>query len=76
MYIKKILLFIVLLSLIGGGIFSYSIYTKVFNSNTAFAEETQVVYIPSGATFKDAVKEVQPAKIENKDKKKKEKTDE
>lgn len=60
MYIKKILLFIVLLSLIGGGIFSYSIYTKVFNSNTAFAEETQVVYIPSGATFKDAVAIMKP----------------
>ena len=60
MYIKKILLFIVLLSLIGGGIFSYTIYNKVFNPNTAFAEETQVVYIPTGATFKDAVAIMKP----------------
>lgn len=60
MYIKKILLFIVLLSLIGGGIFSYSVYTKVFNPNTAFAEETQVVYIPKDATFKDVVNIMKP----------------
>ena len=60
MYIKKILLIIVLLSLIGGGIFSYTIYNKVFNPNTAFAEETQVVYIPTGSSFKDVVNIMKP----------------
>ena len=60
MYIKKILLIIVILSLIIGGFFSYNIYNKVFNSNTAFEEDTITVYIPTGATFKDAVNIMKP----------------
>lgn len=60
MYIKKILFLIVILSLIGGGIFSYSVYTKVLDSNTAFAEETQEVYIPSESSFKDVVNIIKP----------------
>ena len=60
MYIKKILLIIVFLSLIGGGIFSYSIYNKVFEDNTAFAEDTKEIYIPTGSSFKDVVGILKP----------------
>ena len=60
MYIKKILLAIVILSLIGGGIFSYSVYNKVFDSNTAFNEESKEIYIPTGSMFKDVVNIMKP----------------
>ena len=60
MYIKKILLTIVIISLVIGGIFSYNIYNKIFSSNTAFAEETQLITIPTGATFKDVVAIMKP----------------
>ncbi len=53
MYIKKILSLIVLLTIIGGGIFSYFVYTKIFESNTSFSEKQVTVYIPTNATFKE-----------------------
>lgn len=51
MYIKKILLIIVLLGLVGLGIFSYTIYNNIFAANTKFDTNTSVVYIPTGATY-------------------------
>ena len=40
MYIKKILLIILLLGLIGMSIFSYFVYVTMFVSNTNFNNET------------------------------------
>ena len=60
MYIKKILLVIVLMTLVVGGIFSYSVYNRIFESNTAFAEEKIEVFIPSDATFKEVLQILKP----------------
>ena len=61
MYIKKILLVIVLMTLVVGGIFSYSVYNRIFESNTAFAEEKIEVFIPSDATFKQVLQILKPS---------------
>lgn len=45
MYIKKILLLIVALSVVVGGIFSYYVYSQIFNPNTNFSEANKSVYI-------------------------------
>lgn len=60
MYIKKILLFIVLLTFIGGGLFSYNIYSKIFEPNTKFESDKQEVFIPTGSTFDDIVVILKP----------------
>ncbi|WP_324026795.1 endolytic transglycosylase MltG [Maribacter sp. BPC-D8] len=51
MNIKRILLGVVLLGLIGGGIFGYTFYGTFFTPNTNFDNEEAVVYIPTGATI-------------------------
>ena len=51
MYIKKILLIIALLGLLGLGYFSYTIYNNIFAPNTKFDSATSVVYIPTGANY-------------------------
>ncbi|NHF59327.1 endolytic transglycosylase MltG [Flavobacteriaceae bacterium TP-CH-4] len=51
MYIKKILLVIVGLGVIGGGMFAYKVYTAIFSPNTRFEAPEQVVFIPSDADF-------------------------
>lgn len=60
MYIKKILLFIVIVGLIGGGLFAYKVYNAVFTPNTNFNNEEAFVYIPSDATFDDLTEMLQP----------------
>ncbi|WP_010179533.1 endolytic transglycosylase MltG [Aquimarina agarilytica] len=60
MYIKKILLLIVAITLIVGSIFSYTIYNKIFDSNTNFDEVTKEVLIPTGTTFNDVVTKLTP----------------
>ncbi|GAA4274628.1 endolytic transglycosylase MltG [Aquimarina gracilis] len=60
MYIKKILLIIVLLGLIGGGIFAYYVYQAIFSPNTDFETETATVYIPTGATYTELIEEISP----------------
>jgi len=60
MYIKKIVLSIVLIGLIGMGIFAYYVYSSVFVPNTAFNNEEARVYIPSGANFTDVMEEFEP----------------
>lgn len=60
MYIKKILLAIVLLGLIGGGIFAYYVYQAIFSPNTNFDSETALVYIPTGATYTELIEEISP----------------
>ncbi|MFV8226636.1 endolytic transglycosylase MltG [Christiangramia aquimixticola] len=60
MYIKKIVLAIAVIGLIGGGIFSYYIYNSIFTSNTTFKEDTKVVYIPTGSNFSQVLDSVSP----------------
>ncbi len=60
MYIKKILLGIVLLGLIGGGIFAYYVYQAIFSPNTSFETETATVYIPTDATYTELIEEINP----------------
>lgn len=52
MYIKRILLIIVFMGLIGASIFSYYIYKTIFSSNTAFEEEIISIYVPSDQSYK------------------------
>ena len=60
MYIKKILIAIVLLGLVGMAIFSWYVYNAVFTPNTAFNNNQAYVFIPSDATFEDVKDEVTP----------------
>lgn len=60
MYIKKIILAILLIGLIGGGIFAYQVYQAVFSPNTDFESETSTVYIPTNATYTELIEIVSP----------------
>ncbi|MHA7058999.1 endolytic transglycosylase MltG [Aquimarina sp. M1] len=60
MYIKRILLIIVLIGLIGGGLFAYYVYQAVFSPNTNFEKETTTVYIPTGTTYSELRKIIHP----------------
>ncbi len=51
MYIKKILVPVALLGLVGMAIFSYYIYDVIFSPNTAFSEETAEIFVPTGANY-------------------------
>ena len=60
MYIKKILLIIALLGILGLAGFSWYIYDVIFSSNTAFSEETVDVYVPTGATYPEVRNILEP----------------
>ncbi|MCW8980362.1 MAG: endolytic transglycosylase MltG, partial [Altibacter sp.] len=60
MYIKKILIAVVLLGLVGMGAFAFYVYTNVFSENTAFNNKEAHVYIPSNAQFRDVLEELEP----------------
>lgn len=60
MYIRKILVIIALLGIIGLAGFSWYIYNVIFSPNTAFAEETVDVYVPTGATYSEVRTLLQP----------------
>ena len=60
MYIKKILLFIVMAGLVGGGLFAYKVYNAIFTPNTIFNNEEAFIYIPSNATFDDVKTVLKP----------------
>lgn len=53
MYLKKIILVIALLGVLIGGVFVYKIYNAIFSPNTAFANKTAYIFIPSGADFQE-----------------------
>ena len=44
---------VVLMGLVGAGIFSYYIYNTIFSPNTDFSQNEVVIYVPSDATYKD-----------------------
>jgi UPF0755 protein len=60
MYLKKILLTVVLLGLVGMACFSYYVYQNIFTSNTGFNNPQAHVFIPTGATFKMVQEELSP----------------
>jgi UPF0755 protein len=60
MYIKKILIIIALLGILGLAGFSFYIYKVIFDANTAFEEETVEVYIPTGATYFEVKDQIKP----------------
>ncbi len=58
MYIKKILLFLVFVGLIGGGLFAYMVYGAFFTPNTKFDIDEAYIFIKSDDSFekvKDAL---------------------
>lgn len=60
MYIKKIILAIALLGLIGMAVFSYKVYDLVFAPNTAFEDERVAVFIPTGASYSEVREQLEP----------------
>lgn len=60
MYIKRILGIIVLLGIIGGGLFAAMVYRTFFNPNTAFSDETVYVFVPTGASYAAVREQVEP----------------
>ena len=60
MYLKKILLTVVLLGLVGMAGFSYFVYQNIFTPNTGFNNPQAHVFIPTGATFKMVQEELSP----------------
>lgn len=60
MYLKKIILLIVLIGLVVGGIFAYTVYGSIFNPNTAFNNEEAILFIRSTDTFSDVKEALSP----------------
>lgn len=60
MYIKRILLAVALLGLVGAGIFAYIVYGKFFTPNTAFEQNEAHVYISSEATYAEVRNDLIP----------------
>lgn len=60
MYIKRILLGVVLLGLIGGGVFAYTVYGTFFTTNTNFNNEEAIVFIPTDADVNDLKERLSP----------------
>ena len=58
MYIKKIILAIALLGVIGLGIFSYYVYNSIFSPNTKFEQNTTEVFIKTDADYKDVIQQL------------------
>ncbi len=60
MYIKRILLGILLVGLVGGGIFAFMVYGTFFTPNTSFNNEKAFVYIPTNATVASLEEQLSP----------------
>lgn len=60
MYIKKILVTIALLGLVGAAIFAYFVYNTMFTPNTAFNNDSAYIYIKSTHTYKDVREQLEP----------------
>ncbi len=60
MYIKKIVLIVVLISLLGGGVFAYKVYNAVLSPNTAFNNKEATIFIRSTDTFEDVSQTLMP----------------
>ena len=60
MYIKRILLGVVLIGLIGGGIFAFMVYGTFFTPNTSFNNDEAIVFVPTDATLMDLEERLSP----------------
>lgn len=60
MYIKRILIIIVAITIVVGGIFAFNIYGSIFSANTVFNNDRANLYVPTGASFEDVVAELAP----------------
>ena len=60
MYIRKILIGILLLGILGGCYFIYNITQTIFKPITAFNNEEAYIYIPSDADFEYVKQELEP----------------
>ena len=60
MYIKKMLIGVLLLGLLGGGMFAYKVYSSFFTPNTRFNNEEAFVYLPTGATVSELLEQLAP----------------
>ncbi len=60
MYIKRIILIIAVLGLIGLSVFSFYIYQAIFAANTAFSEDKVSVYVPTNASYHQVREQVEP----------------
>ncbi len=56
-FLKKIIISIVLILLIGGGIGGYYAYKTIYQSNVNLGDKkSEIVYIPTGSTFEDVIR--------------------
>ena len=53
MYLKKIVLAVLAMGLIGCGIFAYKVYNAFFSPNTKFNNQEAYIFIPSNANFEE-----------------------
>lgn len=60
MYIKRILLAIALMGLVGAGWFANFVYKAMFKPNTAFNNEKAYVYIETGSNYQDVREQLKP----------------
>ena len=60
MYFKKIAIAIVLIGLIGAGIFSYYIYSVMLVPNTNFNSKEAYIFVSSDATFAEVRADLEP----------------
>lgn len=60
MYLKRIVITVLLLGVLGGGIFVYYVYSAFFSPNTAFENKEAYVYISSGADMAELKEQLEP----------------
>lgn len=60
MYIKKIVVAILILGLIGAGVFAFMVYSTFFTPNTSFNNKEAFVYIGSNDSFADVKEQLEP----------------
>jgi UPF0755 protein len=60
MYIKKILVGILLVGLVGCGFFAYYVYSAMFKENTAFNNDVEYIYIPTNADYSEVREQLIP----------------
>lgn len=60
MYIKKIILIVAVLGLVGLSIFSFYVYEAIFASNTAFSEDKVSIYVPTNAAYPEVREQLEP----------------
>ncbi|MGJ8731814.1 MAG: endolytic transglycosylase MltG [Cellulophaga sp.] len=60
MYIKKILVAILLIGLVGCSVFAYMVYGVFFTDNTNFNNDDAYLYVKSTDTFKDVKEQITP----------------